>query len=115
MPNLPLPGCLYDKVAAARGAGCVGVLAVWTMGLLPTLSSFGAGHLLANPGPLPPRDRWLRWLARAYFGEALHDPVIDSMLRAWDGFGRAIQNHPMESAFLYYSPMNYAPAYPWKR
>ena len=57
----------------------------------------------------------MRWLARTYFGEtALSDASLDAIVRAWDGFGSAMQHHPMETNFLYFSPMNYAPAYPWK-
>jgi hypothetical protein len=113
MPNLPVPGCLYDKISAARQLGCTGALAIWTMGVAANLNSFAAGQLLAHTGELPPREHWLRWLARTYFGDALTDRSIDAVVRAWDAFGRAMQHHPMETNFLYFSPVNYAPAYPW--
>ncbi len=64
LSNLPLPGVLYDKVKAAREVGVTGALATWTMATLPTLNSFAAGRLLAHDGDLPPREAFLRALAR---------------------------------------------------
>ncbi len=112
VPNLPVPGAIYDKLAACRAQGVTGIMSVWTMALRPTLCSYAAGQLMAHAGALPPRAAWLRTLAREYF-TLTDEHAVDQVVTAWAGFGAALAQHPMETNFLYFSPMNYAPAFPW--
>ncbi|MBI4027676.1 MAG: hypothetical protein HY360_22000 [Verrucomicrobia bacterium] len=114
VPNMPLPGILYDKVRAARAIGVSGVLATWSMAVRPTLNSHAAGRLLAMTGELPAREDFLRRLARDYFDAALSDRDVAWILEAWAHFERAIQSYPTTMEHVYFSPVNYAPAYPWK-
>lgn len=113
VPNIPAVGTLYEKVAAARAAGVRGVLASWLFAISPTLNSFATGRLLAHDGPLPPRDTFLRTLARDYFGSATGDGEVAQVVDAWNRFGDAMRRFPSTIAFLYRAPTNYAPAYPW--
>lgn len=114
MPGMPVPGALYDKVAAMRRHGVTGCMAVWTMGLRPVLNNVAAGRLLAHDGDLPPRAQWLADLAGDWFDGRLTRAGVASVVRAWEGFAAALAYHPLEVVFLYHSPMNYAPAYPWR-
>lgn len=112
-PNIPVPGTLYDKVAAARADGVSGALATWSMAIRPTLNSYAAGRLLAQAGPLPEREMFLRHLACGYFGE-VNDAQTEQLVEAWQGFDEAMYQYPSLMEFVYFSPINYSPAYPWK-
>lgn len=112
MPNIPAITCLYDKVAGMRAGGVKGAMTTWTMGLRPTLNSFVAGRLLRHDGELPPRDVMLGNLAREYFD--IDNDAAGRAVEAWRQFSDAIQYFPTIMSFCYHSPVNYAPAFPWK-
>jgi len=112
MPNIPALSCLYDKIANMRRDGVRGALATWTMGLRPTVNSFVAGRLLASVGQLPDKETALIELAMDYFD--IGQAAARNVVHAWNQFSDAIRYFPTTMAFCYYSPVNYAPAYPWK-
>lgn len=114
VPNIPVPGILYDKISGAREAGVTGVMATWTMAVRPTLNSFAAGRLLSHWGKLPPRDEFLCQLARAYFDPSLSEETMHLLVEAWTRFEEAMKQYPTTVGFVYFSAVNYAPAYPWK-
>lgn len=114
VPNIPVPGVLYDKVAAARAVGATGVMATWSIATRLTLNSFAAGRLLACKGELPPLAEFLHQLARDYFDPTLSDETIQLLTEAWAHFECAMRMYPTTMDFVYWSPVNYAPAFPWK-
>jgi len=114
VPNIPVPGVLHDKVAAVRAIGATGVMATWSIATRPTLNSFAAGRLLAYRGNLPPLQEFLRQLARDYFDPTLSEHTIQLLVEAWAHFESAMRNYPTTMDFVYWSPVNYAPAFPWK-
>jgi len=112
VPNIPVPGLLFDKIAAVRNVGATGALTTWSMGVRPTLNSFAAGRLLHRPSLL--RREFLHQLARDYFDPTLSDETVRLLMEAWAHFECAMQQYPTTVGFLYFSAVNYAPAYPWK-
>lgn len=109
VPNLPVPGRLYDKLAAMQSMGVTGCLASWNFGLFPTLNTFAYGFFQQDRTQTKPV--FLEQLARAYFSLEVD---VNQVLQAWEGFERALDAHPLVEPFIYFSPLCYAPAYPLK-
>jgi len=108
-PNLPAIGHLYRKLQAMRERDLIGYLGTWNFGCSRTVNSRAVRKLGAS-GALPDEDTFLRELCGEVFGPGAD---ADKVAEAWQGFGRALQQHPMSLPFLYRSPLNYALAYPW--
>lgn len=108
VPNLPVPGRVYDKLAAMFRDGVRACLAAWNFGLSLTVNTFAFRLLGAQP---PPGDRhgFLVDLAATYFEPGV---CAEACASAWEQFEVALAFHPQEEAFLYRSPLAYAPAYP---
>jgi len=114
VPNLPVPGILYQKIANAHDLGVKGAMGTWTMGDEYTLNASAAGKLLSHEGKFPSKDEFLRDLAAEYFEAPLAASDIDRLIAAWAKFEAAMQYYPSTMAFVYHGPINYAPAFPWR-
>ncbi len=112
VPALPLLVSLYRKFRYLREAGMRGYMATWNFGCRPdTLNAFAVDRL-SRGRPDRDRDRWLSRLVMEYF--RLDGNGRDAAA-ALVGFARAGESYPIGSnCFLYFSPVNYALAYPLK-
>ena len=113
VPNLPLPVSLYRKFKYLRQAGIDGYMATWNFGCATdTLNAF-AVKTFSNARRLPNEPTALKNLARDYFG-----PGVDAkkIVNGWYAFQRACRFFPHGGKhLLYFTPINYALAYPLKR
>ncbi|MEX0775405.1 MAG: hypothetical protein WD042_06790 [Phycisphaeraceae bacterium] len=109
VPNLPAIPSLYRKFRAMRDNGLTGYLGTWNFGCSRTLNTWAVGKLSRN-NTLPTEEQFLRETCAEYFGS---DADAGKVVQAWQGFTEALQHHPMNLAFLYFSPLNYTLAYPW--
>ncbi len=112
VPSLPLVVSLYRKLSYLRHSGCLGVMACWNFACdTNTLNVSAAKDLLIREA-IPSELVWLKSLAKEYFGP---NADVDAVVKAWYGFQRAAGSYPVSGCnFLYYSPVNYALAYPLK-
>lgn len=112
IPNLPLICSLYRKLRYLQRKKSIGYMACWNIGCWPdTLNVFAVERLSRSPFPKD-EESFLDWLARRYFGPRAEAELL---ARAWRGFGKAMSKHyPFTVDFLYFSPINFALAYPLK-
>lgn len=112
VPNLPLIPSLYKKFRYLHKKGLIGTMGCWNFGCWPdTLNVFAADRLSKTPFP-DSEQAFFDWLAKSYFGSRAN---VQQASLAWRGFQKAVRtHHPMVTDFLYFSPMNYALAYPLK-
>ncbi len=76
-----------------------------------TLNVFAADRLSRSAFPKN-EESFLHWLAQRYFGPRAD---AEQIAAAWRSFGTAMSRHyPFSVDFLYFSPINYALAYPLK-
>ena len=110
VPNLPLISSIYRKFRYMHQQKLNGYMFCWNFGCWPdTLNVFAAKRLSRSPFPKD-EESFLHWLAQRYFGPRADTEQIAT---AWRGFGRAMSKHyPFSVDFLYFSPLNYALAYP---
>ena len=106
VPNLPLLRNLHRKLAGMAGAGVQGMMGSWCIGTGLTLNTFAVGLFGEDPVGYRDENRFLRELARRYLGITDSNDLLD----AWRGFDEAFQHYPFSNNFLYFSPVNYAPA-----
>jgi hypothetical protein len=111
VPNLPLPVSLYRKFKYLRQAKASGYMATWNFGCAPdTLNAFAVKKLSA--GKIPSERKWLRELATDYFGPGAD---AEKIVECWYAFQRAGRYFPHSGKLLlYFTPINYALAYPLK-
>lgn len=107
-PNLPLLTRLHTKLARLTDRGIHGFMGSWNFGCGLTINTYAIRHFLKDPRRFMDEDAFLRSLSLDYFGIAGATPL----LTAWRGFAEAFDNYPFHIRFLYFSPVNDAPAHP---
>ena len=107
VPYVPVPGMVYDKLAAMRDMGVTGSLLTWTFGAAgyPGIMLKAAGEAAFEPAP--DQETFLRRLAAIEWGQS-HAEAVAS---AWREFSHAWQKYPFDLAVLYFGPVTRAPAY----
>jgi hypothetical protein len=113
VPNLPLVVSLFRKFKYMNDNGVTGTMASWNFALFPdTLNVYAVNKWAKLRKNTDERSALLK-LAQDYFeaDKRLAEKIVD----CWYGFKRAAQNYPVDGyIFLYWSPINYALAYPLK-
>jgi len=108
VPNLPLPMALHAKFTRMCERGVAGTMACWNFGCALTLNSFALGLYCSDPARYVDQRTFLIDLAEQYFSLGDVGPVLE----AWRQFDAAFTHYPFDTAFLYFSPVNDAPAHP---
>jgi len=107
VPYVPVPGLVWEKMAAMHRLGITGSLLTWTFGSGgypgPMLKMAGEAAFMPEVG----REELLRRLAGIAWGEAKADRVAS----AWEHFARAWEGYPFDLGVLYFGPVTRAPAY----
>ncbi len=109
VPNLPLIRRLHEKLCGLHRRHIPGVMACWNFGCSLTLNTEAVALFNESPEPRGEPESFMHDLARRYFGDEVDTQAV---LSAWDAFVRAFDHYPLSNRLLYFSPMNYAPAYP---
>lgn len=108
VPNLPLIQNLHRKFVGLVDQQVAGALCVWNFGCHLTLNTFALKLFADHPDTYRNADRFLPDLVTQYF--AVRD--THAVVSAWALFCRAFEHHPFSLPFLYFGPMNHAPACP---
>lgn len=107
VPNLPLAEKLQRKLAGLAENEVAGIMGCWNFGCMPTLNTFMHRRVVDHPQEAGQPD-FLVETAREYFGSV----DTEAVLYGWRRFGEAFDEYPFSIPMLYWSPVNYAPAYP---
>lgn len=108
VPYIPVPYILAEKLNRMRKLGVDGYLGCWVFGGDVSVMSKVAGKMSVNP--LLPSAQAVKEVAEEEFGSAPAEYVA----KAWKQFSAAWKNYPFSIPFLYFSPVNYATAYPFE-
>lgn len=106
VPYIPVPYIIAEKIKRLRNAGADGYLGCWIFGGNISVMSKVAGKMSVNPSITPAHA--VRESAVEEFGQQQSCYVT----KAWKMFSSAWKNYPFSIPFLYFSPINYATAYP---
>ncbi len=113
VPNLPLMVSLFRKFKYMNENNAAGTMASWNFGCFPDTLNVYAVNKWAKLKKNADEKNELLKLSRDYF--LVDDKQAQSIVNCWYGFQRAVQNYPVNGlVFLYWSPTNYALAYPLK-
>ncbi|MCM8817372.1 MAG: hypothetical protein NC913_07695, partial [Candidatus Omnitrophica bacterium] len=107
IPYIPVPYRIAEKIYRMKKMGVNGYLGCWIFGGDVSPMSKVAGKLSSFPCLFPAKA--IRQVAVEEFGEKPSKYI----LKAWKHFSNAWKNYPFSVPFLYFSPMNYATAYPF--
>jgi len=107
VPYIPVPYILAEKLDRMKKMGVDGYLGCWIFGGNVSAMSKVAGRMSTNPLLSPAQA--VREVAVEEFGPG----PADCVARAWKLFSAAWKTYPFSIPFLYYSPINYATAYPF--
>jgi len=107
VPNMPLLGNLYKKAEYVKSRGIYGAMATWNFGNMRTLNTYAFGQAMKKNK----FDQTVFYddIIRGYLKITPAD--LTMLKKAWSLFVRAMDNYPFSIAFLYESPVNYAPGY----
>jgi hypothetical protein len=105
VPHIPVPGIVYDKIAAAGHLGVSGAMLGWIPGGFPSMQLKMTGEAAFEPRAT--KKDLMRRVAALDWGEA----AAETVAAAWDDFARAWQLYPMDNAVLYWGPITRGPAY----
>jgi hypothetical protein len=105
LPEVPVPGIVYDKLAGMRRAGIFGTVASWIEGGYPGIMLKALGE--ASMDPLPPKDAFLLRLAQL----ESEPEVAPQLVRAWNLFEETFQRYPFSNTIFYFGPIIRSPAY----
>jgi len=108
VPNLPLIPNLFDKLRRIDELGLNGLMCSWNLGNTPTLNTTAFGMFVDRPPLRRDKENFLRTLAEEYFGPVDRQKIVN----AWKLFCDSFEQYPFSIKMLYFSPMNYAVAYP---
>jgi len=106
VPHIPVPGRVYEKVAAAKALEPHGYYTT-TFGTIPSVNTRVLKKMLAVDGVPQDKEAFLEELARECFPGCC--PAL--VRKAWRHFSMAMSLYPFDNQFLYRGPMNYALAY----
>ena len=110
VPNLPLIPNLFEKLRTIDRMKLAGVMGSWNFGNSLTLNTAAFRLFVMRENLREDEEGFLETLAKEYF--SVSDP--HNVVLAWKAFCRAFGEYPFSTNFLYFSPMNYAVAYPLK-
>ena len=111
--NLPLMVSLYRKLKYMHTNSVSGTMACWNFGCFTDTLNVYAFNKFARATKFPDEKRSLTTLAQEYFETDHHQ--AEKIVQCWYGFQKATQSYPVNGyLFLYWSPINYALAYPLK-
>lgn len=108
VPNLPLIDSLWQKLRGLREHGVRDVMACWNFGCSLTLNTEAVRFFADHTESFDDSWEFMRALATHYFGKQVD---ADSVAEAWRHFSRSFDDYPMTNRFIYWSPLNYAPAF----
>ena len=108
IPYLPVPYCLAQKMQRMKKLGVDGFEGFLPFGGNATPMTRLAGVMSQFPQPSPAQG--VRLIAEREYGKA----NAASVCRAWRIFSRAWRHYPFAIPLLYWGPINYATAYPFK-
>jgi hypothetical protein len=106
VPYIPVPYILAEKIHKLKKLGADGYLGCWIFGGNVSVMSKVAGKMSVNPLMTPAKA--VGEVAIEEFGEE----AAEYITKAWKQFSKAWKHYPFSIPFLYYSPVNYATAYP---
>ncbi len=107
VPYIPVPYILAEKLHRMKKMGVYGYLGCWIFGGNASLMSRVAGKMSVNSLLSP--SKAVKEAAVEEFGEQAAGHVT----KAWKCFSAAWKTYPFSIPFLYFSPINYATAYPF--
>ncbi|HOK80126.1 MAG TPA: hypothetical protein PK303_01880 [bacterium] len=107
VPYIPVPYKIAEKLYRMKKMGVNGYLGCWIFGGDISPMSKVAGKLSVNPSLSP--SIAVKEVAVEEFGKEAASYVI----KAWRHFSNAWESYPFSIPFLYWSPVNYATAYPF--
>lgn len=110
VPNIPVVGNLHAKGVGLHREGVAGAMGCWNFGCFLTLNTAAVGLFASDPDRYADRDVFFADLASRHLGVDDAAPLA----AAWDAFARAMTLYPFSTTMLYWSPINYAPGYPFK-
>lgn len=105
VPEIPVPGAVRAKFAAARASDAAGAMVSWIVGGYPGLMLQAAGEAAFEPAL--PADRFAARLAAIQWGEA----AAARAAAAWAKFEEAWRLYPFDLGVLYRGPLTRGPAY----
>ncbi len=108
VPNLPLLYQIHGKLKQLTRMRVVGIMGTWNFGCDLTLNTAAVKRYVQHPEKYEDADLFLADLASHYLG--IEQPA--DLLAGWRAFGEAFSHYPFSIRFLYFSPLNEAPAYP---
>jgi len=108
VPYIPVPYKIAEKLYRMRKMGVDGYLGCWIFGGDISPMSKVVGKLSVNNSLLP--SDAVKEVAIEEFGKRQAGYVE----KAWRYFSDAWENYPFSIPFLYWSPVNYATAFPFK-
>jgi len=100
VPYMPTPGLLWEKYKAMRSYNVEGVLQCWYFGNYPSIMNKAAGEL-AFVGEFDSKEKFLKYLAGAYWGE----DKAETIAKSWSLFESAYKQFPINVMFSYYGPL----------
>ncbi len=106
VPYVPVPGILYDKYKYMYENHVTGAMYCWYFGNYPSLMSKAAGELSFVPF-FEKKEDFLVYLARLYWGKD-----AEKAAEAYELFGQAYANFPVNMSFEWHGPMTDGPVWP---
>ena len=106
VPEVPVPGILYQKYKKMKDLGVKHVLQCWYFGNYPGLMNEAAGAL-AWEDFSSSEEEFLLSLAQPHWGK--YAPTV---VKAWQSFADGYSNYPLDIQFQYYGPMHDGPVWP---
>jgi hypothetical protein len=106
VPEVPVPGILYQKYKKMKSLGVKHVLQCWYFGNYPGLMNEAAGALAWEDFSTS-EEEFLLSLARPHWGK--HAPTV---VKAYQAFAEGYSNYPLDIQFQYYGPMHDGPVWP---
>ena len=109
VPNIPLISTFYEKLRSIDELALDGLMCSWNFGNCLTINTYAMKFFADNPELRNNKNGFLINLAKEYFG--INDENANKVVNAWDKFSKAFNEYPFSITMVYYSPMNFAPAY----
>lgn len=107
VPSMPLIGNLYKKVEYVKSKQIYGVMATWNFGNMRTLNTYAFGQAVKKKELN--RTVFYNNIVRRYL--KITQAKVPRFKKAWALFAQAMDNYPFSIAFLFESPVNYAPGH----
>ncbi|MBL8994340.1 MAG: hypothetical protein JNM63_13440, partial [Spirochaetia bacterium] len=105
--HLPLLSNLHEKIDRVKAVKPAGIMGTWNFGNFFSINTFSFNFFLDRK--LKEESVDLAALCESYFE---NPPERKSFAKAMKLFRKAFDSYPFSIPFLYFSPINYAPAFP---